>query len=458
MPKLPYPRIFISALKKSSGKTLVTLGLAAAFREAGKEVRLYKKGPDYIDPMWHKAASRHESYNLDQFLMSDNYCRKSFLQRSHNFDISIIEGNHGLHDSLDLEGNFSSAALSKLLKAPVILVLDSRGMNRNIAAVVMGLQMFDPDVSTRGVILNNVVSNRHERKLVNAIEKYCGIPVLGTIPLLDRPVIEERHLGLITTKEEENAQTIIATLRRIILENVNISRILEIASTASHLEYDPVPAGRKSEPKITIGVAYDPAFCFYYPENLESLESAGAELIYFNSLSAPLLPKVDALYIAGGFPEIFLDELENNASLREDIRSKIEGGMPVYAECGGLLYLARTISINGHTSNMVGVIKADVQFQSSPAGHGYVELSRKGKGWLDLKRSIRGHEFHYSKLTNIDPSMEFMFELQKGEGAGEGRDGIIYKNLLASYTHLHHGSVPEWSRSFVDFVYEHINS
>ena len=482
MTPMAHPRLLISAARKSSGKTLLTLGLTCALRARGLSVRLYKKGPDYIDPMWQKAASGLDSYNLDAYLMGHAACRESFLRHSQGMDLSLIEGNMGLHDSIDPEGEFSSAALARHLGAPVLLVMDSAGMNRNIAALVQGLQHFDPQVTIGGVVLNNVRGPRQEDKQVRAIETHCGLPVLGSLPVRQSPIILERHLGLITPREEAQAAEILDTLCELVATHVDLERVLSLAATAPALEAPPESSkvtDASSGPTrstavsaaVRIGVAMDPAFCFYYPDNLEALRAQGADLVPFNTLSDPALPDaVQALYLGGGFPESFLPELEANAPLRAAIAAQIEAGMPVYAECGGMMYLTRSITREGHTGRMVGVIPADIQFQKRPVGYGYAELAPRGQeGWFRLQRDIRAHEFHYSRLVNPHPSLRYFYAVKRGAGMGspsqgdaptgapvatdtastEAVDGIVYKNLLASYAHLHAATVPEWSRDFV---------
>ncbi len=450
MPSVPYPRLLISAARKSSGKTLLTLGLTGAFREDKLALRLYKKGPDYIDPLWHRAASGNDSFNLDPYLMDPQTCLDTFLERSQGFDLSLIEGNLGLHDGMDLEGGDSSAALARLLGAPVLLVVDSSGMNRNIAAIVHGLKTFDPDVNVAGVVLNQVRSPRQEQKQRAAIEHHCGIPVLGSIPALEAPPIGERHLGLITPNEEGEHHAILAAMGKLMREHVDLEGVRKLARQAPLLEAGPGKKRPRKSPTVTVGVAHDPAFCFYYRENLDALENEGAELVFFDCLRDQALPEVDGLYLAGGFPESFLEELQANRSLRRDIAGRIEDGLPAYAECGGMMYLTRSIIRDGVSWEMVGVIPADVQIQEKPAGYGYVELAPSGaSGWMKLEREIRGHEFHYSRLIHADPDLQYFYRVKRGAGMGNGQDGIVHRNLLASYAHLHALSVPEWSRDFV---------
>jgi cobyrinic acid a,c-diamide synthase len=450
MPPPTLPRLLVSGMKKSSGKTLLVLGLATAFRESGKRVRLYKKGPDYIDPMWHKAASGQDSYNLDTYLMGAPACRETFLEHSQPFDLSLIEGNHGLHDGMDLEGAHSSAGLAKLLRAPVLLTLDSTGMNRNLAAIVFGLQRFDPDVAVKGVVLGRVRSERQAHKQISAIEHHCGIPVVGCLPRLAESPLLERQLGLITPQEQGRARETLGKLGNLIRENVSLEQVWDLALRAPPLARR-APRRQGAPPHdVTLGVAYDAAFCFYYRENLEALEQAGARLVYFNTLHDPQLPPVDGLYIGGGFPESFLKELEANRSLRQDIAARIEDGLPAYAECGGMMYLARAFIGSGPPARMCGVLPADVRLRGRPVGYGYVNLAPKAEpNWLDVRREIRGHEFHYSELVNLGADLRFLYDVKRGIGIEGGQDGIVYKHLLASYTHIHARTVPEWAPRFV---------
>ncbi len=446
--------LMISASSKSSGKTTLTLGIAAALIQQGTKLRIFKKGPDYIDPMWHEAVCGHISHNIDPYLMDHELCRKTFLTHSAKVDFSLVEGNHGLHDGMDLEGKNSGAFLAKLLDIPVILVVDSSGMNRGIAAIVLGHLHLDPDVRIGGVVLNKVSSPRQEQKQVSAIEHYCGIPVVGALPRTSGIQIKERHLGLVTIHESSWVDGVISSVAEVVKRNCDLDRIRNIAGKITRLEVPEKVLVSDIAPKVKIGVAYDKAFCFYYPENLEGLKTAGAELVFFDTLTDRHLPEVDAVYIGGGFPESFLRELEDNRSLRRELRRKIEEGLPTYAECGGLMYLSRSIEREGEKRKMVGAIPADVLFQKKPVGKGYVELgSASNNSWFRIQRLIKGHEFHYSRLINIGSEIEYNYSVRRGTGVDGKNDGIIYKNVLASYAHLHHANVPEWTSQFVEFVY-----
>lgn len=452
--------LMISAPKKSSGKTTVTLGLTSALTEKGTKIRVFKKGPDYIDPMWHKAASGNTCHNIDPFWMDEAQCQRAFFSRSQGMDLCLVEGNHGLHDGLDLKGSNSGAALAKLLKIPVLLVVDGVGANRGVAAVVLGHQMMDEDVHISGVILNNVASPRQATKQQAAIEHYCGIPVVGALPRSSDTGIKERHLGLVTVHENSDVNQVIRGLGKIVSENCDLDRVLSIAHPLIQPEdlADVTETVIKANPVVKIGIAYDGAFCFYYPENFTALEEAGAELVFFDTLNDEELPDVDGVYIGGGFPESYLPELENNVEIRTQLNRKISEGLPVYAECGGLMYLTRSIERHGVKKKMVGAIPADVLFQEKPVGKGYAELKvRPTNNWFNSSQLVKGHEFHYSRLINIDQELDYKFDMVRGTGIDGDRDGILYRNILASYTHIHADVVTSWAESFVSFVKKNAN-
>lgn len=440
----------ISAPRKSSGKTTLTLGISAALIEQGSKIRVFKKGPDYIDPMWHRAVTGFPCYNIDSYWMDDEECRDIFIRHGCEADLNIVEGNHGLHDGLDLSGQNSGAHLAKLLQIPVILVVDSSGMNRGVAAIVLGHQKMDPDVQFGGVILNNVASPRQAKKQIAAIEHYCGIPVLGTLPRTAEIQIKERHLGLTTTHEISAVKKVVASIAAIVKENCDLDKIKSAANILSNAQSSMMGSSVAESPKARIAVAYDKSFCFYYEENFNALRKAGAELVYFDTFSDPQLPEVDGIYIGGGFPESYLQELEDNHRLRNDIKVKINNGMPAYAECGGLMYLTNSIEREGIKKNMVGVIPADVLFQKKPVGKGYVELNTfSRKCWFNSSELIKGHEFHYSRLINIGSEIEYNYRVRRGTGIDGEFDGIVHKNLLASYAHIHSSCAPDWAKQFV---------
>ncbi|MBI3478849.1 MAG: hydrogenobyrinic acid a,c-diamide synthase (glutamine-hydrolyzing) [Nitrosomonadales bacterium] len=448
-------RMLISAAHKSSGKTLVSIGLCAALKKRGHAVQPYKKGPDYIDPMWLSQASGRPCRNLDLYLMEREEIVATFAQ--HSSAINLVEGNKGLYDGLALDGSNSNAALAKLLDLPVFLVIDARGMTRGIAPLILGYQAFDRDIDIAGVILNNLGGSRHEAKLRAVIEHYTDVPVIGAIHHDEQLGIIERHLGLMPSNESVESAAKIAQIGSVIEHQVDLDKLLAHSSKA------PLTAPRQAELKVApladrvrIGVARDQAFGFYYADDLDALVASGAEIVPFDTLNDALLPDVDALYIGGGFPEVFAAGLEKNASMRNAIRQAIASGMPAYAECGGLMYLSRGITYQGRSYRMVGAIPGDVKMHDKPIGRGYVHLSEHADHPWPRPHApdeqIRAHEFHYSSLENLPPDSRFAYRVARGHGIDGKQDGLILNNLLASYTHLRTIGSCYWTSRFVAFI------
>ncbi len=456
------PHLFISAAHKSSGKTTVSLGLCAALRQNGLTVQPFKKGPDFIDPMWLTRASGRACHNLDFYTASKQEIRYSFARYSQDADIALIEGNKGLYDGMDIEGSNSNAALAKLLNSPVILVLDVRGTIRGIAPLLIGYLTFDPKVRIAGVILNQVGGHRHESKLRAVVEHYTDLPVLGAISRDCRLALVERHLGLMPSNEDAEADAKIAHFARMIAEQIDLEQLLQIAATASLPTVEAiVPSPLSFKISVKVGIARDAAFGFYYPEDLEALEHAGAQLIPFDTLHDQQLPEVDGLFIGGGFPETQMQALEANTRLRHELYVAISGGLPTYAECGGLMYLTRSLSWKELRCEMVGIIQADSVMNDRPAGRGYIRLQETGQGlWPNVTTQsepleIAAHEFHYSKLENLNPHSRYAYQMLRGTGIDGKHDGIVYKNLLACYAHLRHTAQNPWTERFVRFVHSH---
>ena len=470
-------RLFISAAHKSSGKTTVCIGLCAALAARGEGVQPFKKGPDYIDPLWLGLAAGRPCYNLDAYLMGAEEIRAQVARRMHGATLGLIEGNKGLYDGLDLEGANSNAAMAALLGTPVVLVIDARGMTRGIAPLILGYQAFDPSVRIAGVILNQLGGSRHEAKLRAVIQHYTGVPVLGAVQHDERMAIAERHLGLVPSNEAQAARARVEEIAARVASQVDLEALLEVARSAGALAAlgrpreggDPVKpstaqvsnfrngvpafAGTTGAP-VRIGIARDAAFGFYYPGDLDALRAAGAELVDFSALQDSHLPKVDGVFIGGGFPETHMAALAANESLRRELHDAIEAGLPAYAECGGLMYLARGIEWNGRAAPMVGVLPADIVMHPRPVGRGYVHLRETGRGpWPRSPAPlIHAHEFHYSSVENLAPDVEFAYEVERGHGIDGRHDGIVHKNLLASYAHLRDVAGNPWARRFVDFV------
>jgi len=447
-----YPKVLISAPQGRSGKSIVSLGLCAAFTRRGLVVQPFKKGPDYIDPSWLTAASGRNCRNLDFFLTPEEETLPSFLRACQGVDIAIVEGAMGLYDGLGPAGWGSTGHLARLLKAPVILTVNTARMTSSIAAMVTGYQHFQPDTNIAAVILNNVSGSRHEQKLRAAIEQHCGIPVLGSIPRDDDLCVPQRHLGIIPYRESDKAALVIDRIHHRLEDCINMEAILDIARRASSGSVADFKAPDRKESIVRIGVMFDRVFTFYYPENLEALTQAGAELVFIDSLQEQRLPEIDGLYIGGGFPELFLEELEANQSLRRNIAQAIEDGLPVYAECAGLMYLCRYIKWHGQRREMVGVFPSEVEICEKPQGHGYVVAEVTEENPLfPIGLTLRGHEFHYSRLSQL-AGFNFAYRMQRGWGINGKVDAIIYKNVFASYTHLHALGVPLWAEAFVSLV------
>lgn len=445
----------ISAAHKSSGKTTISIGLCASLASRGLNVQPFKKGPDYIDPLWLGQAAGNVCYNLDFYTMPRSEIETLFAGKMAGADIGIIEGNKGLYDGLDIDGSNSNAALAAALDAPVVLVLDTRGMTRGIAPLILGYQSFEADIRIAGVILNSVGGSRHEGKLRNVIEHYTDVQVLGAVPRNPDLQIVERHLGLMPSNETDAAQQRIDAIAMHVGNNVDLDALLQVAAQTS------IPAGEKrqltdGDRRVSIAYAKDAAFGFYYPDDLQALSAAGAELIPFDTLNDSRMPVADGLFIGGGFPETSMDQLAGNIDMLESIRSFIEAGGPAYAECGGLMYLTRGIEWQGKKAPMAGVIPADIKMHRKPQGRGYVRLCETSHHpWPSMDESaglVLAHEFHYSGLENLQQRLDYAYKVERGYGVDGQNDGIIYKNLLASYCHMRNVGSNHWARRFVAHV------
>jgi cobyrinic acid a,c-diamide synthase len=497
------PRLIIAALRGGSGKTILSVGIIAALSKLGQSVAPFKKGPDYIDAGWLALAADRPCYNLDSFLLSQKNNLQSFLYHSAGRSISVIEGNRGLFDGIDLEGSTSTAELAKLLHCPVVLCVDCTKITRTMAAVVMGCSLFDPDVMVKAVILNRVANLRHEKKLRDSIEHYCNIPVLGAIPKLDRQHFPERHLGLVPTPEHAWATDAIEAIANIAERHLDLKAILEISQQAPELKTEDggqraENGGRRAEnggqkvehgalngewgmgnvenrgprpenqslyresrsqhpvsgidkPGPRIGIIRDSAFQFYYPENIDALSDEGAEVIFISPLKDRELFDLDALYIGGGFPETHAEKLADNKSFSRQLKALADEGFPIYAECGGLMYLGEKLILEGDTYPMVGILPVAFDFYKKPQGHGYTIVTVEGANpYYDIGTEIRGHEFHYSRVSNwTGAESDLVFRMKRGVGIHEDRDGIVYKNVLATYTHVHALGTPGWAAALI---------
>ncbi|WP_038057960.1 cobyrinate a,c-diamide synthase [Thermodesulfobacterium hydrogeniphilum] len=451
------PRILISSHKGGAGKTLFTIGLISVLRDQGLKVSAFKKGPDYIDAGWLSKVSQVPCRNLDLFLFNEADNLYSFYLGSKDSEIAIIEGNRGLFDGMDIYGSCSTAKLAQVLKVPIIIVLDCTKVTRSLAALVKGFLSFEEGIDIKGVILNKIARSRHENIIRESIEYYTNIKVLGSIPKL-KNLPPERHLGLITSYEYEE-RPFLEELKEAIRENVDLNKILEISKKVEDLKIEELPDIQTQKYKdLKIGVFRDEAFQFYYPENLESLCRLGAEIRYINAFKDRNLPSdISALYLGGGFPEVQAEALSENKGLLKDIKEAVLEGMPVYAECGGFMYLGKKIIWKNKEYPVCGVLPIVFKVEKRPQGHGYVIAKViKKNPYFKLGYFIKGHEFHYSKPIEVDENkeMRYIFELKKGFGIDGKKDGILFKNLLASYTHIHIFSVKYWAEKFLEKAQE----
>ncbi len=453
--------LFISAAHKSSGKTTVSIGLNAVLHRRGHRVQPFKKGPDYIDPIWLGMAAGRPCYNLDFFTAGKTETIKDFMRRSADADISIIEGNKGLYDGLDLDGSNSNAALASALKIPVILVIDARGTMRGIAPLLIGYQVFDPRVNIAGVIANLTGGARHESKLRAAVEYYTDIPFLGALANEPSISLPEKHIGLIPGYEDSEADDRISTIANAVSDHIDVDKIIDIAGTAPGVQSESsAPVQIATHAGLRIGIAQDSAFGFYYPGDLEAIQATGAELVSINTFRDHELPYIDGLFIGGGFPERHAALLEANTRLRQSIKIAIENGLPVYAECGGLMYLSRRLLYQNNSFDMVGAIAADTTMHERPCGRGYVRLEENSQlsPWPRAGKpsaTICAHEFHYSSIDGLPADSQFAYRVLRGSGINQQYDGLVYKNLLASYTHLRNTPSTPWVDRFLAFVSQH---
>ncbi len=450
----PCPRLLLAALRGGAGKTTLTLGLLAAWRSQGRRLVPFKKGPDYIDPAWHALAAGCPSHNLDPFLMEGDQILAVVARQAAQADGLLIEGNRGLYDGLDVQGTSSTAELAKFLATPVVLVVDCTMRTRTTAALVLGCQHFDPQVPIRGVILNQIARPRHEAIIRQAIERYCGIPVLGAVPRLKCAVFPERHMGLVPPQEHATAVPAVSIARDLAQRYLDLDGLWQVATSAPALPEAPRLREQMVVPgaPVTIGVIRDSAFLFYYPENLEALESQGARLVELSALDDPVLPPhLDGLYIGGGFPETHARRLAENISFKNSVKAAAQAGLPIYAECGGLMYLGEAIQLRDEKFPMVGLFPYTFSMGKKPQGHGYTILEVcRANPYFPPGTVLKGHEFHYSQIVpDPGPQEAMAFRVTRGAGIGGRREGLIYQNVLATYTHLHALGSPQWAPALV---------
>lgn len=445
--------LVIAGLSGGSGKSVISVGITAAFAQKGREVVPFKKGPDYIDAGWLQLAAGRKCYNLDPYLMSKEAVERSFTTHSGSGELAIVEGNRGLYDGVNVEGGYSTAELAVALNLPVLLVVNCTKTTRTVAALVLGCQHFDQRIDIRGVVLNQIATERQRRIVTESVEKYTGIPVLGSIPRLKRDIFPMRHLGMVPHQEYTDSNGALSLLGDLVSKHVDLDRVEAImGAIADPGTEEREESGAPVQEKVTIGVLQDAAFQFYYSENLEALKKAGGELVYVNAMHDHALPDLDGLYIGGGFPETGARELAGNRSFRHSVKKAAERGMPVYAECGGLIYLGNSLAIDGEEFPLVGIFPVRFGMSKKPQAHGYTIFQvDKKNGFYQQGTEVKGHEFRYSKILEWQGEKEqLVLKMARGHGFVDGWDGLTYKNVFALYTHVHAGGTPEWAPNFVN--------
>jgi cobyrinic acid a,c-diamide synthase len=483
------PGLVIAGLRGGSGKTVISLGIAAAWKAMGYTVAPFKKGPDYIDAGWLSRAAGRPCYNLDTFLCTPERVTRTYRTCSAKADIALVEGNRGLFDGIDTDGRTSTAEIAKLLDLPVLLVLDCTKSTRTMAALLMGCMHFDPELTIIGVVLNRVAGKRHEGKVRDNIQTFCGIPVFGALPKLDAEDFPERHMGLVPTPEHALAGDSIRTAARVVAETIDLNGLLEaIRAHARRSGGDRVEGAGKGLPAFpreiaeeeglpspgplgstpdtdysidsdtgpspeapVIGIVRDSAFQFYYPDNLEALRNEGARLVFISPLREERIPPVDAIYMGGGFPETHARELAANSGFRTALRDLARGGLPIYAECGGLIFLGESLILDGESYPMAGIFPITFGLSKRPEGHGYTTVTVVNDNpFYPRGQVINGHEFRYSSIKEIRyTDSEMAFSMKRGRGMVDRKDGFCRWKVLGTYTHILAPGTDAWAKGIV---------
>lgn len=446
------PRIMVAGLSGDSGKTLLSCGLLSCFKNKGLHPAAFKKGPDYIDPSWLSIAAGGKARNLDTFLFDESSILQSFVENSKNSGISLIEANRGLFDGADYKGSHSSATLAKILDAPVVIIQDITKVTRTAAAVALGCKMLEPGLKIAGIVLNRYAGSRHLKVASQAIESETGIKVLGALPKLEgEEIFPSRHLGLVTPAEHTKAVAAIKAAEKVIDGYVDVEKVLEVARLAEPISFETRAPEKAILKKARIGYFFDRAFSFYYPENLEALEKSGAELKPLSSIEDKSLEGIDGLYIGGGFPETNAKAISENSAMMSEVKSASANGMPIYAECGGLIYLAQSLKNEEGVFLMSGIFPIEVQLERKPQGHGYqvVEIDSENP-FFTCGTEVKGHEFHYTRISDYAGDIKTCMKVIRGEGCFDSRDGMLYKNTFGAYIHLHILTCPGWAERFVE--------
>ena len=433
--ELKVPRLVVAGATSGVGKTSITSAIIYGIKKRGYRIQPFKVGPDYIDPSYLSAISGKDAKNLDVWLMGESELLHSFVKNSTS-DISVIEGVMGYYDGFGGKTNYASTHhVASLLKSPTILILDASKTARSIAATALGFAKFHRNSRIVGVILNKIGSKKHESMCKQALAS-LKVPILGSI-LRNSESLESRHLGLIPVKEQRSLQNKIRKVSREISDSLDIDKIIQICKNVSDL---PKAQSKKiKKPIATVAVALDSSFNFYYHDNLEALRREGAKLKFFSPVTDKKIPGCDLIYIGGGFPEVLGQSLERNTTMRNLIKKHAEEGMPIYAECGGLMYLTKSIDFGKKKYKMVGLFDAETQMTEKMTLN-YTEGRITSRCLISTPRKFRAHEFHYSKIRNLPRDVKLVYDLKIGEGISRKKDGLSEYNTLASYCHLYFDS------------------
>ncbi len=447
------PRIVIGGTHSGVGKTSVATGIMGALTRRGRKVQGFKLGPDFLDTGFHTAVTGRPSRNLDSWMMPKSRIPSIFASGCAGADIAIIEGVMGIFDGIEGASEAASTSeVAKLLKAPVVLVIDAWGLAGSAAAVVLGYKGLDPELKLMGVILNRVAGESHAKMCKDAITKHSKVPVLGAIPVKREITLGERHLGLIPAAEKSDLNVLDLLIDHV-ESHVDLDLVEDLAESADELPTQTRRvAQREEEGKVVIGVASDSAFNFYYQENLDRLRSAGARLEFFSPLKDVSVPhSVCGLYIGGGYPEVFASGLANNHDMLERVSSHAEDEMPVYAECGGLMYLTKSIQdLEGAKHEMVGLLDAETRMVKKLTLSYTLARTIRPNLLTHKGDAVKGHEYHFSAIDNIPRDAKFAYTLERGVGVGDGQDGWTCHNTLASYMHTNFASDERMAKRFVD--------
>ncbi len=448
------PAFILAGTNSGCGKTTTTLALLALLKQQRHTVQSFKTGPDYIDPAFHSQVLKRPSYNLDTQMLSSDACKYLFHKHSQKADIAVVEGVMGLYDGMGSEAKGSTAELAKTLKLPVILVASAKGMYQSVAALIKGFVEYDRELNISGVILNHVGSEAVYNAIKGFVEENTGIPCIGYLPHVADAELESRHLGLIQAEEVEELNRKVEQLRDAFANTIDIPRLLELAKTAN------VPSPKNFAPAnwqcnltgFKLAIARDVAFSFYYHDNLELLQESGAELLFFSPLKDKKLPEeCHAVYFGGGYPEVFADQLSQNENMLTDIQQATERGMPMFAECGGLMYLCSAIEdIQGRKYTMSNIFNAEVKMSKRLKRFGYCEVNLEGE-------KSSAHEFHRSDVEHAEePNYELAFSVEKPNKSRKWQCGLRYKNVLAGYPHIHFYSSASFYQKIIELWTQHI--